>query len=277
MGKSTLDRFQEKYIASATTGCWEWVAAKSKFGYGVFGWGPMTVRENGSRRYADCHAHRFSYTHYKGDIPAGMLVRHACNNPTCVNPDHLVLGTPLENMQDRARAGHASRKKYRSPKRHTATQWMRCPKERVLASVNVSCDGCWVWQKAATKGYGVITWKCTWWQAHRFSYWAFSGTHPKKMHVLHSCDNPMCVNPGHLRLGTNAENMSEKVAKGRHSRGESSGNALLREQEVSAIRKMYRRPVGTKRGLGLFLARWFSVSHSLVTEIKQGRAWRHVA
>jgi hypothetical protein len=47
--------------------------------------------------------------------------------------------------------------------------------------------------------------------------------------------------------------------------------------EVSAIRAMYRRPVGKKRGLGLFLARWFAVSHSLITEIKQGRSWKHIA
>jgi hypothetical protein len=71
------------------SGCWEWFRGRDSWGYGV-------VRHDLKSE----HASRVSYRVYRGPIPGGMLVRHKCDNPPCVNPDHLELGTDWDNRQD---------------------------------------------------------------------------------------------------------------------------------------------------------------------------------
>jgi hypothetical protein len=76
-------------------GCWEWQAYKDKKGYGGFGVMHKRVER----------AHRYSYRNFRGSIPVGMCVLHACDNPSCVNPAHLWLGTDLDNATDRDAKG----------------------------------------------------------------------------------------------------------------------------------------------------------------------------
>lgn len=88
MDERTLDRFWSKVKIS--DGCWEWTAATDHCGYGRFG-----IR--GRNRLA----HRVSFCIHVGPVPEGMCVLHRCDNPPCVNPDHLFLGTQKDNMRDR--------------------------------------------------------------------------------------------------------------------------------------------------------------------------------
>lgn len=76
-----------------TDSCWLWIGAKNKVGYGYFQ----------DKLTRNKYAHRFSYNHFKGFIADGLFVLHNCDNPSCVNPDHLFLGTHDDNMKDAVR------------------------------------------------------------------------------------------------------------------------------------------------------------------------------
>lgn len=88
--------------------------------------------------------------------------------------------------------------------------------KRFWERVNKQPDGCWLWTGTTNlRGYGILARNNTMQLAHRFSYELHKGVIPDGMFVCHSCDNPPCVNPDHLWLGTNADNVSDMVAKGR--------------------------------------------------------------
>lgn len=92
-------------------------------------------------------------------------------------------------------------------------------------------------------------------------------------HVLHSCDNPPCCNPGHLRVGTQADNMRDMVVRGRTPRGIRNPSARLTEADVAQIRALSTGRWGEIREI----AERFGVSTSTVSVILSGRSWRDVA
>ena len=96
--KTLSERFWDK--VRITPGCWEWEGYKERAGYGRVGWG--------SKKNNKMLTHRGSWILTHGDIPDGMCVMHKCDNPGCVNPGHLQLGTHQENMADRDRKGRGA-------------------------------------------------------------------------------------------------------------------------------------------------------------------------
>jgi hypothetical protein len=89
-------RFKSKYKVDLNTDCWNWTASKDDCGYGYF------LKDGRPHR-----AHRISYEFHKGPIPEGIEVCHTCDNPPCVNPDHLFLGTHKVNMGDMVNKGRS--------------------------------------------------------------------------------------------------------------------------------------------------------------------------
>lgn len=140
--------------------------------------------------------------------------------------------------------------------------------------------GCWEWDAKADKdGYG---WFCIGKEklrAHRVSYQIYKGQTPGALHVLHKCDNPRCVNPEHLFLGTNVDNVKDKISKGRQMRGpgamenrrsfkgELSPTAKLTQIQVDAIRQDGR--------LHRLIAADYGVCRATVSHIKRRLIWNH--
>jgi hypothetical protein len=107
--------------------------------------------------------------------------------------------------------------------------------------------------------------------AHRISWEIHRGPIPPGLHVCHKCDTPSCVNPDHLFLGTAADNMADKCAKGRGNfrRGMTSGRAKLTDADVVAIR--------ADRRLQAEIAEAYGVSNPIISRIKSRKIWAHVA
>ncbi len=131
-------------------------------------------------------------------------------------------------------------------------------------------SGCWVWIGSTNQdGYGL-------WsahgekRAHRASFVLHHGVIPKGMHVLHTCDNPGCVNPDHLRLGTHQDNMADLRKKGRAygAAGETNKAAKLTERQAIQI-------MSDSRSCGV-IATEYGVSSATIDNIRNGKTWAHI-
>jgi hypothetical protein len=132
---------------------------------------------------------------------------------------------------------------------------------------------CWTWQAYCNPlGYGrfrdahlqkVL--------AHRFAYALVYGPIPDNLFVLHRCDNPSCVNPDHLWLGTIADNNADRNKKGRQARGSHNGRSKLTRLDVMKILKLHSCGFSD-----LQIAERYDVHPKAVYQIVHGLTWRHV-
>jgi len=154
-------------------------------------------------------------------------------------------------------------------------------------------DNCWLWSAYRDKiGYGrfAIKQECGKYKsilAHRISFTLTSGTLPENLCVLHKCDNPPCVNPNHLFLGTLQDNIDDMVAKGRQSKGLSSGSytkpesrtygerngcSKLTNEQITEMRERYIKGNVTQKLLGTE----YGVDQSLISYIVNWKRWPHI-
>ncbi len=138
---------------------------------------------------------------------------------------------------------------------------------RFWAKVDKSGD-CWEWTALTDKdGYGKFWLQGYTYRANRISY-AIDNKDPEKLQVCHTCDNPLCVNPGHLWTGTDDDNRDDRCNKGRSAKGERNGNSKLTTRKVKEI-------LGSKEPHQV-LATQHGVTPGLIGHIKRGRIWKHI-
>lgn len=129
--------------------------------------------------------------------------------------------------------------------------------------------GCIVWLGHLNNmGYGRLSVNGSMQYAHRASYELAHGKIQSGMNVLHRCDEPTCVNPDHLFLGSHADNVADKVRKGRQLKGSKVGGSKLTE---ALARKIKRSKIGVNE-----TARRMGLSPMTVSLIRNGKTWKHI-
>nr|WP_306806016.1 HNH endonuclease [Caballeronia sp. BR00000012568055] len=139
-------------------------------------------------------------------------------------------------------------------------------------------SGCWLWtgpprDDRRNQQYGVVRVNGPQIGAHRAAWLLYRGDIPGGLHVLHRCDNPACINPAHLFLGTNLDNVADRVRKGRSGfrahPGDTHPMAKLKATDVAAIRKRLR---DGERNCDL--ADEYGVSRTTISNIAHGDRWK---
>ncbi len=153
-------------------------------------------------------------------------------------------------------------------------------------------ETCWIWTGYKdAKGYGRISFRdgkrVIHIFAHRFSYSIIKGDIPKGMNICHKCDNPICVNPEHLFIGTTQDNVNDRVNKNRSAKGIKNGThthpetrhigsthkiSKLKERDILVIKEMAKAGLSHRR-----ISKLFDISRPRISQIIKGIAWKHVA
>lgn len=230
------ERFWEKVRKTAV--CWLWTGATKSSGTPRFA----------VERSMVMNAALYSWEIANGPVPEGQSLRRSCTELSCVRPDHLALepGT--------------ARRRMKRPKRPLA--------ERFWEKVSKG-EGCWTWTANTENGYGRIMNDGQCLKATHVSWEIHHGPVPDGQAVLHSCDNPPCVNPAHLFLGTDVDNVADCIEKGRYVQntplGERHGMFKLTDAQVLEIRSFVSVKTAT-------LAERFGVHPSTIQSIRAGRS-----
>tara|TARA_B110000503_G_scaffold139588_1_gene228328 strand:- start:868 stop:1350 length:483 start_codon:yes stop_codon:yes gene_type:complete len=138
---------------------------------------------------------------------------------------------------------------------------------------------CWEWKgwiNHKKGGYGQLVHNKTLHKAHRISYEIYYAEPLGNLHCLHTCDNPICVNPLHLFAGTNLDNIKDKMKKGRcytgDQKGENNGASKLNNKDVIEIRKLYN----TKNYTTYKLGEIYNVHRSTISYIVNNKTFKHL-
>ncbi len=127
-------------------------------------------------------------------------------------------------------------------------------------------EGCWVWTKATNDlGYGWFSFNRQPHLAHRIAWMLTHGEMPNGL-VLHSCDNPPCVNPNHLRVGTDQDNSDDKVARNRCAKGLSHPKFISTDELARQVKSLDKQNLSSRK-----IATILDVSPSTVSRILRGR------
>lgn len=164
----------------------------------------------------------------------------------------------------------------------------RIPIERFMSHVKKG-SGCWMWMGGCARRYGKIWWGGRLESAHRVSFTIHIGPIPDGLNVLHKCDVRGCVNPEHLFLGTQSDNLRDMVQKGRNfflagddhpfrrdvtlvARGERASKSKLTEKQVLDIRKLSSSGAATRSQL----SQMFGVTPRSICDVLNRKSWTHV-
>ena len=178
-------------------------------------------------------------------------IGRTCGNSFCVNPEHLFYKSVWHRFWEKV-------DKENSEKYYDGTR-------------------CWEWKGAVDGGgYGalMITHSpYTREKSHRFSWLIHNGQISNDMWVLHHCDNPPCVNPSHLFLGTNTDNMRDKMNKGRNvnMRGKLNGMCKLSENDVREIVELHNQGISYRK-----LSNQFGIGNTQIARIIHKESWRWI-
>lgn len=184
-----------------------------------------------------------------GPIPPGFLGDRRCENSLCVNPAHRVIASEVDYFWSKAADGRTI-----VPDLGPCREW--------TGTINVYGYG-----KSFKNGKIV--------GAHRRAWELTFGAIPDGLCVCHKCDNPPCVNPKHLFLGTKRDNYRDMMTKGRYGScvalGSKHTGSKLHETDIPKIRSMAASGVTQQK-----IADHFGITNSRVCHILQGKAWKHV-
>jgi len=126
----------------------------------------------------------------------------------------------------------------------------------------MASNDCWLWGGPVSHGYATHHGR----RVHRLTYAMAYGPIPDGMGIFHHCDTPLCIRPDHLFAGTQADNIADKVAKGRQAQGERNGKVKLKVEQVRYIRSSPKS--------GAVLARELGIAVSTACRIKNGTTWK---
>ncbi len=133
-------------------------------------------------------------------------------------------------------------------------------------------EGCWKWTGSKLKsGYGIISFGGKPISAHRLSWKLHKGVIEEGKVIRHLCNNPICVNPDHLAIGTIQDNADDRVRSGNQPKGGRNNHAKLDDEKIKEIRMLLELSIS-----GAEIGRQYGVSRTVICSIKNGRTWKHV-
>ena len=237
--KKQTKKFFKKIYAPSLDECWLWEGYKKPNGEAWSFINNFTSAKN------------IMWAIAYGNIPEYKTVYHICKNPSCVNLSHLEIETKEE--------------------KEIRIFWRKVDRK--------SYGKCWEWIGCVgDSGYGQGGTRNNRYSAHRFSWELHYGEIPNGLLVCHHCDNPSCVNPKHLFIGTQKDNINDMDKKGRRKphrenpklRGENNINSKLTEEKVLEILKLKgEKPV-------VEISKQYNVCYTTIYNIFKGTTWKHI-